>query len=148
MFRARQITSTLAIVVLALSAFAQENSFSGRWTAILKKGDRTGTATLNMSISGTGVTGTLSDPSGQVWQIENGKLEDSQLTFECLCPGARRQEEHSLLRSGGRRVDYPAQRVTRQARPDHVNSPLQRVGAVRLVAQNAIAMCETECEQV
>jgi len=64
-----------------LSAFSQENPSSGRWTATLKKGDRAGTATLNMSISGSDVTGTLSDPSGQVWQIENGKLEGNQLTF-------------------------------------------------------------------
>jgi hypothetical protein len=65
-----------------LSAFAQENASSGRWTTTLTKGNKTGTATLNISISGTSVTGALSDPSGQVWQIENGKLEGNQLTFD------------------------------------------------------------------
>ena len=81
MLHTRQVACTLTILVFALSAFSQENPSSGRWTATLKKGDRAGTATLNMSISGSDVTGTLSDPSGQVWQIENGKLEGNQLTF-------------------------------------------------------------------
>ena len=82
MFRTSQVVYTLTILVLTLSAFAQENASSGRWTATLTKGGKTGTANLNMSISGTAVTGTLSDPSGQVWQLENGKLEGSQLTFD------------------------------------------------------------------
>src|SRR5215472_7220608 len=82
MFRTRQVAYTLTILVLTLSAFAQEHGPSGRWTATLTKGDRTGTANLNMSISGSAVTGTLSDPSGQVWQIENGKLDGNQLTFD------------------------------------------------------------------
>ena len=82
MVRAWQVKYTLTIVILALSAFAQENASSGRWTATLTKGDGTGTANLNMSISGTVVTGTLGDPSGQVWQIENGRLEGDQLTFD------------------------------------------------------------------
>ena len=82
MVRAWQVRYTLTIFILILSAFAQESASGGRWTATLTKGDRTGTANLNMSISGTAVTGTLSDPSGQVWQIENGKLEGNQLTFD------------------------------------------------------------------
>ena len=82
MVRTWQVKYTLTIVILTLSAFAQESASSGRWTATLTKGDRTGTANLNMSISGTAVTGTLSDPSGQVWQIENGKLEGNQLSFD------------------------------------------------------------------
>ena len=82
MFRTRQVIYTLTILVLTLLAFAQENASSGSWTATLTKGNKTGTATLHMSISGTGVTGTLSDPSGQVWQIQNGKLDGNQLTFD------------------------------------------------------------------
>jgi hypothetical protein len=31
---------------------------------------------------GTEVTGTLSDPSGQVWEIRNGNLQGNQLTFD------------------------------------------------------------------
>ena len=71
MFRTWQVACTLTILVFTMSAFAQENTSSARWTATMKKGDKTGTATLNMTISGTGVAGTLSDPSGQVWQIES-----------------------------------------------------------------------------
>jgi hypothetical protein len=47
-----------------------------------KKADRTGTASLTVNVSGTEVTGTLSDPSGHIWQLQNGKLEASQLTFD------------------------------------------------------------------
>lgn len=82
MVRRWQIAFTLTILVFTLSAVSQENTYNGRWTATLNKGDKTGTATLNMSVSGTSVTGTLSDPSGQVWQVENGKLEGNQLTFD------------------------------------------------------------------
>jgi hypothetical protein len=48
----------------------------------VKRGGRTGTANLTVSVSGKQITGTLSDPSGQIWQIQNGKLEGSQLTFD------------------------------------------------------------------
>ena len=82
MVRTRQVVYTMIILVLTWSAFAQESTYSGRWGATLTKGNNTGTATLNISISGTSVTGTLSDPSGQVWQLENGKLEGNQLTFD------------------------------------------------------------------
>ena len=82
MSRTWQIAYTLTILVFTLLAFAQENTSSTRWTATLKKGNKTGAAVLNMSVSGTAVTGTLSDPSGQLWQIENGKLEDKKLTFD------------------------------------------------------------------
>ena len=37
---------------------------------------------MDVTLSGTQVTGTLSDPSGQIWQIENGRLEGNQLTFD------------------------------------------------------------------
>src|SRR5215469_6884497 len=63
MLRTRQVVHTLTILVLTLSAFAQENASSGRWTATLTKGNKTGIATLNINTSGTSVTGTLSDPS-------------------------------------------------------------------------------------
>ena len=82
MFRTWHVACALTILVFTMSVLAQENTSSGRWTAILKKGDKTGTATLNMNISGTRVAGTLSDPSGQLWQIEVGKLEGDQLSFD------------------------------------------------------------------
>ena len=82
MFRMSQVACALTILVVTMSVLAQENTSSGRWTATLKKGDKTGTATLDMTISSTGVAGTLSDPSGQLWHIENGKLEGDQLSFD------------------------------------------------------------------
>ena len=72
----------VAIAFLTLAAVAQESSLAGRWRATLKKGDTTGTANLMVSVSGNEVTGTLSDPSGQIWQLQNGKFEANQLTFD------------------------------------------------------------------
>jgi hypothetical protein len=72
----------VAILFLTVAAAAQESSLAGRWTATLKKGDRTGAATLTVSVSGNEVSGTLSDPSGQIWQLQNGKFEANQLPFD------------------------------------------------------------------
>jgi hypothetical protein len=77
-----RIACTVLISLLTFAAVAQESNLNGRWTATLKKGDRTGTAILTVSVSGREVTGTLSDPSGQIWQLQNGNLEGSRLTFE------------------------------------------------------------------
>lgn len=77
-----KVVCAVAILCSSFAAVAQESNLNGRWTATLKKGDRTGTANLTVSVSGSGVTGTLSDPSGQIWQIENGKLEADRLTFD------------------------------------------------------------------
>lgn len=82
MYRISKIAITAAIVFMAVLVFAQESELAGRWQATLKKGDRTGTSVMDLTGSGTQVTGTLSDPSGQVWQIENGKLEGDQLAFD------------------------------------------------------------------
>ena len=82
MYRISRIPIRLAIVFVAVLVFAQVSELTGRWQATLKKGDRTGTALMDVALSGTQVTGTLSDPSGQIWQIENGKLEGNQLTFD------------------------------------------------------------------
>jgi hypothetical protein len=69
-------------IVFLLAAVTHDSSLTGRWTATLKKGDRTGTASLRLGVSGTEVTRTLSDPSGQVWEIRNGNLQGNQLTFD------------------------------------------------------------------
>ena len=82
MYRISKIAIRAAIVFMAVLVFAQESELTGRWQATLKKGDRTGTSVMDLTVSGTQVTGTLSDPSGQFWQIENGKLEGDQLTFD------------------------------------------------------------------
>ena len=82
MYPISKIAIRLAIVFMAVLVFAQENEFTGRWQATLNKGDRTGTVIMDVTLSGTQVTGTLSDPSGQISQIENGRLEGKQLTFD------------------------------------------------------------------
>lgn len=82
MYRISKIPIKLAIVFMAVLVFAQVSELTGRWQATLKKGDRTGTSVMDVTFSGTQVTGTLNDPSGQIWQIENGKFEDNQLTFD------------------------------------------------------------------
>ena len=81
MMERSRIACTVLASLLAFAAVAQTN-VTGRWTATLKRGDRTRKATLTVSVSGTEVTGTLSDPSGRILQLENGKLESSQLTFD------------------------------------------------------------------
>jgi autotransporter translocation and assembly factor TamB len=82
MYQTSKIAVTLAALLIAISVFAQQHTLSGQWQATLKKGDSTGTATLNLTLSGTQVTGTVSDPSGQIWKIENGNFEDNQVTFD------------------------------------------------------------------
>ena len=82
MYRISKIAIRAAIVFMAVLVFAQESELTGPWQATLKKGDRTGTSVMDLTVSGTQVTGTLSDPSGQIWQIENGKLEGDQLAFD------------------------------------------------------------------
>ena len=81
MYRISKIAIKVAIVFMAV-LFAQENELTGRWQATLKKGARTGTSVMDVTLSGAQVTGTLGDPSGQIWQMENGKLEGNQLTFD------------------------------------------------------------------
>jgi len=75
--------ATLTMVTLAAFGFAQANDPSGRWTATLQRGDATGVAEMTLKVAGNHVTGTLSEPSGQTLQIENGVIESSQLNFDC-----------------------------------------------------------------
>lgn len=77
-----RIACAMLLSLLTFAAVAQETNLNGRWTATLNRGSRTGTANLTFNVSGAEVTGTLTDPSGQVWQLQNGKFEGSQLTFD------------------------------------------------------------------
>ena len=87
MYRISMIATRVAIAFMAVLVSAQESELTGQWQATLKKGDRTGAAVMDVTLSGAQVTGTLSDPSGQIWQIENGKLEGDQLTFDVMGEG-------------------------------------------------------------
>ena len=77
-----RIACTALVSLLTFAALAQESNLNGQWTATLKRGSRTGTATLTVSVSGTEVNGTLSDPSGQLLHLQNGKLAGDQITFD------------------------------------------------------------------
>ena len=74
--------STTLVLVLEVFALAQVDDPSGRWKATLTRSDRTGVAVMTLKVQGTQVTGTLSEPSGQTLEIENGKIEDGRLTFD------------------------------------------------------------------
>jgi hypothetical protein len=78
----KMLVGMLGISFLAVAVSAQTKNPSGVWTAALERGGRTGVFTLNLQVSGNRVTGTLNDPSGQVLQIENGRLEENQLSFD------------------------------------------------------------------
>ena len=69
--------------ILSGFGFAQADDPSGRRTAALQPGDRSGVAVINLKVEGNRVTGTLSDPSGQTMEMENGVIEGGQLSFDC-----------------------------------------------------------------
>lgn len=74
----------IGLVILALPALtlAQGRDLNGQWTGALSKGDKSGTATLDLRTSGRSISGTLSDPSGQVLTIHNGRLDGNHFTFD------------------------------------------------------------------
>ena len=83
----KRMLQVLAIVlwpVLAVTvlSFAQGENVSGKWTATTERGGKTGTFVMTLQVADNEVSGTLHDPSGQTIQIENGKLDGTQLTFE------------------------------------------------------------------
>jgi hypothetical protein len=72
----------MLIVVLASGASAQDHSIAGHWIGTMTRGDRSGTARLDLNNSNGKIAGTLSDPSGLVMKIENFRLEGSRFTFD------------------------------------------------------------------
>ena len=73
--------SFLMFVLLPL-LFAQNESIAGHWVGTITKGDRSGTARLDLTDTDGKIAGTLSDPSGQVIKIENFKLEGNRFNFD------------------------------------------------------------------
>ena len=67
-------STTLTVLVLTVCGFGQVDP-SGRWSATLKRGDAIGEAVMTLKVAGNQVTGTLSDPSGQILQ---SKMEQSK----------------------------------------------------------------------
>jgi len=72
----------ILILVLAISLHAQDNNMVGHWIGTITRGDRSGTARLDLKNSDGKISGTLSDPSGQVMKIENFKLEGNGFAFD------------------------------------------------------------------
>jgi len=78
----KALASTTLVLVLEVFALAQVDDPSGRWKATLSRGDRTGVAVMTLKVAGNQVAGTLSEPSGQTLEIENGRIEDGRLVFD------------------------------------------------------------------
>jgi len=80
--------SAVALVILGLAivTFAQAKDPSGRWTATLERDGRSMTSTMELKLSGDQVTGTIDLAPGVTVQIQNGKLEGNQLTFDVTAP--------------------------------------------------------------
>ena len=74
------------ILVLVLVAFAQTKDVSGRWTTTLERGRQSMTFKMDLKVSGNSVTGTIDVAPDVTAQIQNGKLEGNQLTFDITAP--------------------------------------------------------------
>lgn len=77
---------TLLISLLATAAFGQANDPSGRWTSRLERGSRSMTSVMTLKLSDNQVTGTIDLAPNVTVQIRNGKLENTQLTFDVTAP--------------------------------------------------------------
>ena len=80
--------SAVALLIsgLAIVTFAQAKNPSGRWAATLGKDGRSMTSTMQLKLSGDQVTGTIDLAPGVAVQIQNGKLEGKQVTFDVVAP--------------------------------------------------------------
>ena len=72
------------VLAVAVFGFAQGDDISGKWMATMQRGGRNGNFVMNLQVDGNKLTGTLSDPSGQNLQIEDGKVENNKLTFDTV----------------------------------------------------------------
>ena len=75
-----------SISALALVAFAQGKDVNGRWTTTLDRGRQSMTLNMELKVSGNEVTGTIDVAPDVTGQIQNGKLEGNQLTFDITAP--------------------------------------------------------------
>ena len=78
--------AALSISVVACLAFAQGKDLTGRWTVTMERGTRSATLTMNLKAAGNRVTGSIDLTPDITVQIENGKLEGNQLTFDVAAP--------------------------------------------------------------
>jgi len=80
--------SAVALLIsgLAIVTFAQAKDPSGHWAATLGKEGRSMTSTMELKLSGDQVTGTIELAPDVTVQIQNGKLQRNQLTFDVAAP--------------------------------------------------------------
>jgi len=79
--------SLLLLLALGLTMPAFGADITGRWTAPFNREGTPVTIVMNLKVSGSDVTGTITTPRGQELKIENGKLEGEKLTFETNIEG-------------------------------------------------------------
>jgi hypothetical protein len=82
----RVFTVAFAIFLLALIAFAQGKDVNGRWTTTLERGQQSMNFKMDLKVSGNSVTGTIDVAPDVTAEIQNGKLERDQLTFDITAP--------------------------------------------------------------
>src|SRR5215471_13429155 len=75
-----------SMFALALVALAQGQDVSGRWTTTLDRGRQSVTLKMDLTVSGNHVVGTIDVAPDVTAQIQNGKLEGDQLTFDISAP--------------------------------------------------------------
>lgn len=76
----------LSISILVLVASAQGKDISGRWTITLERGGQSARFKMDLKVAGNSVTGTIDVAPDVTAQIQNGKLEGDQLTFDVIAP--------------------------------------------------------------
>ena len=81
------------ISLVALGTSGQTEDLSGHWTATLVRSGRSMTSVMNLKVSGDEVTGTIDLAPGMTLQVQNGKFERSQLTFDVTAPEHGHQKE-------------------------------------------------------
>jgi len=75
-----------SISALAFGAIAQGKDVTGRWTATLERGAQSMTVKMDLKVSANSVTGTIDVAPDATAEIQNGRLEGNQLTFDVTAP--------------------------------------------------------------
>lgn len=70
--------ASLALLVCSLAALAA--NAAGKWTAEVQGRGGTNTITMNFTVAGDKLTGSVSNPMGEL-PIENGKVEGDNISF-------------------------------------------------------------------
>ena len=74
------------VFVLALGGVAQRRGVSGHWATTLSRGEQSMTLKMDLKVSGSSVNGMIDVAPDVTAEIQNGKLEGDQLTFDITAP--------------------------------------------------------------